>query len=236
MVYVSKHLFSAPDVKQQWIFKSPSAIILFYHPPENTRSSLKETLLYYILGLKTLHVEKKTHKTNDSCKMTKCRGEGEIKGANQNIKPTKYPSDYTTNINWLFTPRLGDFIYFHLWNSLQAMNLSEQRGWEGQGCPWQQRVSCFYIQGQRGTSDTTWIHDCDTGACTGKFCCPAEKKREAVIKKKKQACWNLDKGILKMGDKKWGWKQRPRPNNREIKVLLFREFTSMAGLTFFGQY
>lgn len=55
------------------------------------------------------------------------------------------------------------------------MNLSEQGGWEGQGCPWQQSASCFYVQGQRGSNDATGIHDCDTG----KFCCP---ERGAAIK------------------------------------------------------
>lgn len=118
---------------------------------------------------------------DDSCKMTEWGSRAHFanfkKAANQNIEPKKYPSDYPANINWLFTPRLAGFIYFHLWNSLQAMNLSEQGGREEQGCPWQQSVSCFYIQGQRGTNDTTWIHYCDTGVCTGKICCPAEKWR-----------------------------------------------------------
>lgn len=182
--------------------------------------------------------------------MTKCRGEREIKGANQNIKTTKYPSDHTTNINWLFTPRLGDFIYFHLWNSLQAMNLSEQGGWEGQGCPWQQRVSCFYIQGQHGTSDTTWIHDCDTGTCTGKFCCPAEKKSDAAIKKRNRhaGIWikesNDNKSILfySILFSRWETLHKSGVENKGLTSITEKwrsfcsEFTSMTGLTFFGQY
>lgn len=62
------------------------------------------------------------------------------------------------NINWLFTPRLGDFIYFHLWKSRRAMNLSEQGGWEEQGRPWQLDVSSFHNQGQCGASDSLYMN------------------------------------------------------------------------------
>lgn len=126
------------------------------------------------------------------------------KAEDQNLKPQNILlTTYLANISWLFTPRLGDFIYFHLWKSLRAMNPSEQGGREEQGCPWQQSVSCFYIQGQRGTNDTTWIHYCDTGACTGKFCCPAEKWGEVVGGENKLdiAKFGLKTPILEKGTK-----------------------------------
>lgn len=151
--------------------------------------------------------------------MTAVKWQSERKeiGDNQNTKATKYPSDYTTNINCLFTSRLGDFIYFHLWNSLQALNLSEQGGWEGQGCPWQQSVSYFYIQGRRGTNDTTRIHYCDTGACTGEFCCPAAKW-DAAVKKETgmlESCKDV-RYCIEAGAEK----EALAPDNREMKVLL----------------
>lgn len=62
------------------------------------------------------------------------------------------------NINYLFTPRLDDFIYFHLWKSHRGMNLSEQRGGEEQGRPWQLDVRSFHNQGQYRTSDSLYLN------------------------------------------------------------------------------
>lgn len=62
------------------------------------------------------------------------------------------------NINWLFTPRLDDFIYFHLWKSRGGMNLSEQRGWEERGRPWQLDVRSFHNRGWCRTSDSLHLN------------------------------------------------------------------------------